>query len=45
MLILKPVKPSITDCPARVPVTEEEIPAESNASAKFWNNALFIKLV
>ena len=33
-LILKPVKPSITDCPARVPVTEDEMPAESSARAK-----------
>ena len=34
MPILKPVRPSITDCPASVPVTDDEIPAESSANAK-----------
>ena len=32
--ILNPVRPSIIACPANVPVTDEEIPAESKASAK-----------
>ncbi len=32
--ILNPVSPSITDWPARVPVTEEEIPEDNNATAK-----------